>query len=173
MWVRLGGEVLHFKGGPPRSPRGPCSRPCQTFAKRLALHPDYDEPFLEWLFGELVLVEWRGRLVAQLVEAPSGRPLGWYLYYLRPGGRSEVLQVAGDEGDVGRVLDHLLDHAYTHGSGSIRRISHLRAIASLTTTSSGRPRKQVSRFRRRWLSRAPTRADQRGLAASRLRARTP
>jgi hypothetical protein len=89
-------------------------------AKRLVLHPDYDEPFLEWLFGELVRVERRGRLVAQLVEAPSGQPLGWYMYYLRPGGRSEVLQVAADAGDVGRVLDHLLDHAYVHGSAALR-----------------------------------------------------
>jgi hypothetical protein len=89
-------------------------------AKRLVLHSDYDEPFLEWLFGELVGVERRGRLVAQLVEAPAGQPLGWYLYYLRQGGRSEVLQVAADERDVGRVLDHLLDHAYAHGSAALR-----------------------------------------------------
>jgi GNAT superfamily N-acetyltransferase len=87
---------------------------------RLKLYPDYDEAFLEWLFRELVTVEQRGRLVAQLVQDRSGQPLGWYLYYLRPGRRSEVLQVVARERDAGRVLDHLLYHAYTHGSAAVQ-----------------------------------------------------
>jgi GNAT superfamily N-acetyltransferase len=91
-----------------------------TFTRRLTLYPDYDEAFLSWLFTELVKVERRGRLVAHLVHDPSGQPLGWYLYYLRPGWRSEVLQVVAAEPDVGRVLDHLLSHAYRHGSAVVR-----------------------------------------------------
>jgi hypothetical protein len=88
--------------------------------KRLTLYPDYDEAFLEWLFEELVKDERRGRLVANLVNTRSGRPLGWYVYYLRPGWRSEVMQVAANERDAGRVLDHLLGHAYAHGSAALR-----------------------------------------------------
>jgi hypothetical protein len=91
-----------------------------SVSKRLTLRPDYDQAYLEWLFKELVQVEQRGRLVAQLVQARPGQTLGWYLYYLRPGGRSEVLQVAADERDLGRVLDHLLNHAYAHGSAAVR-----------------------------------------------------
>jgi hypothetical protein len=92
-----------------------------TISKRMTLYPDYDEGFLEWLFEELVRVGRRGRLVANEVHAERGRTLGWYVYYLRPGWRSEVLQVAAaDERDVGRVLDHLLSHAHAHGSAAVR-----------------------------------------------------
>jgi GNAT superfamily N-acetyltransferase len=88
--------------------------------KRLTLYPDYDEAFLAWLFEELVKVGRRGRLVAHLVRDRSGRPLGWYMYYLRPGWRSEVLQVVADQRNAGRVLDHLLSHAHGHGSAAVR-----------------------------------------------------
>jgi hypothetical protein len=90
-------------------------------ARRLALRPAYDEQFLEWLFGELRRVKGRGEPVARLVRNERGRPIGWYVYYLRPGWRSEVLQIAaGGEGDLGSVLDHLLFHAYDHGSAAVR-----------------------------------------------------
>jgi GNAT superfamily N-acetyltransferase len=88
--------------------------------KRLKLYPDYDEAFLAWLFEELVKVGRRGRLVAHLVRDLSGRPLGWYVYYLRPGWRSEVLQIVADQPNAGRVLDHLLSHAHRHGSAAVR-----------------------------------------------------
>jgi hypothetical protein len=88
--------------------------------KRLELYPDYDEEFLEWLFAELARVPRRGRLVAHLVRDEAARTLGWYIYYLRPGWRSEVLQVAAGDRAVGRVMDHLVWHAYTHGSAALR-----------------------------------------------------
>jgi hypothetical protein len=87
---------------------------------RLELLPDYDEDFLGWLFAELARVERRGRLVAHLVRNDGGRVLGWYVYYLRPGWRSEVLQVAAGDGDLGAVIDQLLCHAYRHGSAAVR-----------------------------------------------------
>jgi hypothetical protein len=46
--------------------------------------------------------------------------LGWYVYLLRPGWRSEVLQVAAADRDLGAVLDHLLRHAHVHGSAAVR-----------------------------------------------------
>jgi hypothetical protein len=88
---------------------------------RDALRPDYDEAFLDWLFGELHRVKRRGELVAQLVRGARGRRLGWYIYFLRPGWRSEVLQVAATgERALGTVFDHLLAHAYAHGSAALR-----------------------------------------------------
>ena len=90
-------------------------------ARRLDLRPAYDEEFLGWLLGELRRVKSRGELVATLVRNERGRPIGWYLYYLRPGWRSEVLQIAATgERDLGTVLDHLLAHAYAHGSAAVR-----------------------------------------------------
>lgn len=90
-------------------------------ARRAVLRPAYDHEFLEWLFAELRRVKGRGELVARLVRNGRSRPIGWYIYYLRPGGRSEVLQVAAaGERDLGTVLDHLLAHAYAHGSAALR-----------------------------------------------------
>jgi hypothetical protein len=90
-----------------------------TITEGASLYGDYDEAYLEWLFGELARVPRRGALVAHLVHDRSGRPLGSYVYYLRPGSRSEVLQVAAQRRDLARVVDHLLWHAYAHGSAAI------------------------------------------------------
>lgn len=78
------------------------------------------EGTLVYTDNSLVKVERRGRLVAHLVHDASGQPLGWYLYYLRPGWRSEVLQIVAAEPNVGRILDHLLSHAHRHGSAVVR-----------------------------------------------------
>jgi hypothetical protein len=88
--------------------------------RRLTLYPNYDEQYLEWLFRELARVKRRGQLIAHLVLDSASRPLGWYVYYLRPAWRSEVLQLVADERSAGRVLDHLLFHAYKHGSAAVR-----------------------------------------------------
>jgi hypothetical protein len=89
--------------------------------RRLGLHPDYDEAFLTWLFDELPRAKDRGQLVARVVRDARGRPLGWYVYFLRRGWRSEVLQVAaGGERALRTVFDQLLAHAYAHGSAAVR-----------------------------------------------------
>jgi hypothetical protein len=83
-------------------------------------HADYDIDYLRWLFGAMHGVPRRGELVAHLLRNERGRVLGWYVYYLRPGWRSEVLQVAASERDLGAVVDHLLWHAREHGAGALR-----------------------------------------------------
>jgi hypothetical protein len=83
-------------------------------------HVAYDLPYLDWLFGEMDGVPRRGEVVAHLVRDGSGRVLGWYVYYLRPGWRSEVLQVAARDRALGAVVDHLLWHARSHGAGALR-----------------------------------------------------
>jgi hypothetical protein len=113
---------------PPRSaaavealtPRGLLAA-APTVTGAATLRVDYDEAFLEWLFAELSRVRARGQLVGKLVKNARGRALGWYLYLLRPGWRSEVLQVAASsERALGAVLDDLLAHAYEHGSAAVR-----------------------------------------------------
>jgi hypothetical protein len=86
---------------------------------RVRLHLDYDERFVEWLFGELAQVRGLGTPVARLVRERGGRVLGWYVYYLVPYGISRVLQVAGADQHVGRVLDDLLGHAWSHGAVAV------------------------------------------------------
>jgi hypothetical protein len=80
----------------------------------------YDGPWLRWLFNRLGDAPERGLPVRHLVRDANGRALGWYVYYLRPGGRSEVMQVKARRRDMGAVLDHLLRHAWEHGSAMLR-----------------------------------------------------
>jgi hypothetical protein len=83
-------------------------------------HVAYDEAWLGWLFGELGRSEARGEPVAHLIRDAGGRLLGWYVYFLRPGGRSEVMQIVARARDKGAVLDHLLRHAWEGGSAMLR-----------------------------------------------------
>ena len=81
-------------------------------------YPDYDEPFLGWLFHEMAEVKSRGTLVRSLVRNNRGQVVGWYVYYLHEG-VSQVMQVAAQRGAVSDVLDHLLHHAYVNGSAAV------------------------------------------------------
>jgi hypothetical protein len=83
------------------------------------LAPAYDLPFLRWLLPTVADVRSRGKLVATLLRA-DGLAAGWYLYYLRPGGLSDVLQVAALPGSVGAVVDHLFTHAHREGAALLR-----------------------------------------------------
>lgn len=87
---------------------------------RVRLHLAYDEHFVPWLFGEVGAVKARGVPVARLVRAPDGRVRGWYVYYLKAGGVSHVLQIAAPDRDVGAVLDHLFHDAWVNGAAAIR-----------------------------------------------------
>jgi len=104
-----------------------------TVTASLRLHPDYDETYLEWLFGELAQVAdrgtlWtagegrrsvrRGPLWAELVER-DGRALGWYVCHLRRGGFCRVLQVAAGEREVDTVFAHLAYRARERGASAL------------------------------------------------------
>jgi hypothetical protein len=91
----------------------------EAVTDRMRLRPAYDEEFLEWLFGQVGLVETRGELRRRLVEH-EGRVLGWYVYYLLPGGISQVLQVAARQRDVGDVLDDLFRDAHRGGAAAVQ-----------------------------------------------------
>jgi len=84
----------------------------------MRFYPDYDEVYLEWLFEELARPRRRGSLVKRLVR-DGDQVLGWYIYYLKPGGISRVLQVVGGERHIGRVLDHLFHDAHEGGAAAL------------------------------------------------------
>jgi hypothetical protein len=81
--------------------------------------PDYDEPFVAWLFHEMAEAKSRGTLVRSLVRDKRGQAIGWYVYYLQEG-VSQVMQVVAKRGAIEDVLDHLLHHAYVNGSAAVR-----------------------------------------------------
>jgi hypothetical protein len=89
--------------------------------RRLTLVPAYDRQYLEWLFASMDRGERHGRVVARMVRGADGARVGWFVYSLRPGRRSEVLQiVARSERDAERVLEHLAAHAFAHGAAALR-----------------------------------------------------
>jgi hypothetical protein len=88
------------------------------------LRADYDEPFVEWLFGEMAAVRTRGRLVRRLVRR-DGALSGWYVAYIEPGGLSQVMQVAATKGAMRTVLDCLFAEAWESGSAGLEgRLEH-------------------------------------------------
>jgi hypothetical protein len=91
----------------------------EAVTENMRLRPAYDEEFLEWLFAQLAAVSGRGELRSRIVSS-GGRVRGWYIYYLLPGGISQVLQVAGEERDVGDVLDDLFCDAYAGGTAGLQ-----------------------------------------------------
>ena len=89
-------------------------------ASRARMRVAYDEPFLEWLVGEMQAVTGRGELVRRLVRGPDGRVLGWHVSFLHRTRVSRVLQVVARDGATGVVLDHLFDEAARCGTPAVR-----------------------------------------------------
>ena len=84
-----------------------------------SLRPEYDEVTLPWLIRRAESVKRSGNLRKVALHNDAGVIVGWYLYYLMPGGESEVLQMCARKGASGAVLDHLFHHAWSNGSESI------------------------------------------------------
>jgi hypothetical protein len=133
-------RIVRRRLAPPRPPAGRSEELTAAsllehlplVAGGVRMHLAYDEPFLAWLFAELEAVKARGTPVARLVRAADRRPLGWYVYYLKPGGVSHVLQIAAAERDVGDVLDHLFHDAWAGGAAAVRGRVEARLLAPVS-----------------------------------------
>jgi hypothetical protein len=135
-------DALARRIGPPslRTARPPTTaRPLEPEAmvaelprltSSMRLHPQYEAGYLGWLFDELSRPRRRGTLVRRLV-CQDDRVLGWYVYYLKPGGVSRVLQIMGSEKDIGAVVDHLFHDAEAGGAAALEGRLEPRLLASL------------------------------------------
>ena len=85
-----------------------------------ALQPVYNAHSLAWLLDQAARKTCHGKLRARAVLDDKQRLIGWYLYYLRPGGLSEVVQVAALKGSHDSVLTMLLADAWRHGAATVR-----------------------------------------------------
>jgi len=83
------------------------------------LRPCYDLRFVDWLLRSVASVGVRGTLVGVALRDEE-TIAGWYVYFLRRGGISDVLQVVGLDGRVEAVLDHLFTNAYSRGAALLR-----------------------------------------------------
>lgn len=104
-----------------------------AFASDRALRPSYDAASLSALLSALDAgAAHRGRLYKIAVRTPSGRPLGWYVYFLRAGGAAEVLQIGGKDEALREVVDHLFEHARRRGAVSVTGPMDARLVGALS-----------------------------------------
>jgi GNAT acetyltransferase-like protein len=85
-----------------------------------ALQPEYDARSLAWLLEQTARKARHGKLRARAVLEGERRLIGWYLYYVRAGEVSEVVQVAARNGSFDRVFRRLLADAWLHGATAVR-----------------------------------------------------
>jgi hypothetical protein len=86
------------------------------FSASYSLHPEYDKLSLAWLLRRAERINHRGELRKLALCDDSGAIVGWYLYYLKRDGASEVLQLCARKNYIDATLDHLLHQAWSNGS---------------------------------------------------------
>ncbi len=84
-----------------------------------AIQPVYDNHSLQWVLNHARQMHLFGTLQSILVREPSGEVIGWYLYYLKSGGTSTVIQIAARKNSFDEILDHLFEHARRHGATAL------------------------------------------------------
>jgi hypothetical protein len=86
---------------------------------RRALRPVYDLASLDWVLRKAREAVAQGTLRTSIVRARTGDVIGWYVFYLKPGGTSTVLQLGCRPHGAPHVLDHLFDEAREGGSTAV------------------------------------------------------
>jgi hypothetical protein len=77
------------------------------FTSLRKLHPVYNYKSVTWLFNILHKEKRFGAFQKKAVYDDDNQLLGWFLFNLRPNGRSEVIQIAADKRTIKNVLAHL------------------------------------------------------------------
>lgn len=85
----------------------------------IPLRPAYDAQSLAWLLDQAAQKTRHGRLRARAVLDGQRRLVGWYLYYVQPGGVSEVVQIAARDGSSDQVLQRLFADAWRQGAVAV------------------------------------------------------
>lgn len=99
---------------------------------RPSLYPSYDGPTLPWLLEHAAETRRHGALRARLCLDWKGEPAGWYVYYAKAGGVSQVLQFGGRRGAIGDVLTNLFSDAYRTGSVAVAGQAEPRWLREIT-----------------------------------------
>lgn len=94
-----------------------------TYLPRLAgnraIQPVYDDHSLQWIFSHARQMHSYGALQSVLVRDEIGEVVGWYLYYLKSGDMSTVIQIVARKNSFNEILDHLFEHARRHGATAL------------------------------------------------------
>lgn len=84
-----------------------------------SLRPSYDDASLAWLLEQAARTRGHGPLRRRLCRDGSGEAVGYYVYYARPGGVAQVLQIGGKSKVIGDVLGSLFADAYAAGAVAV------------------------------------------------------
>lgn len=80
------------------------------------LRPRYDAVGLGWLLRMVEATQAHGPLRKALLRDGDGKPVGGYLYYVKPRGLGKVLRVWGERRRAREILGHLFEDARVHGA---------------------------------------------------------
>lgn len=102
-----------------------------------ALRPAYEAGALDWLLEQAAEKRQFGTLERALVRDPSGEVAGWFLYFLNPGGASQVVQLAARPAAQALVLQHLFHHAWSRGAVTVAGRLEPALVPDLATLGCG------------------------------------
>jgi len=101
----------------------PADQTLHSCVERLAddrvLRPAYQRERFRWLLARAAEKRMYGSLRRAVVRAPDGGIEGWYLYYLKPGGVGQVLQLGARPKRMREVLNCLFNEALQAGAVAI------------------------------------------------------
>ncbi|MBK9313231.1 MAG: hypothetical protein IPM55_03115 [Acidobacteria bacterium] len=83
------------------------------------LQPEYDMQSLQWLSNVISHNKELGSLRKVALYKQNNDLAGWYMYLLKPGGKSSLIQLLAKKNVASEVLDHLFHDALLHGSNAI------------------------------------------------------
>lgn len=87
--------------------------------RRVRMRPVYTERHTTWLFGEMSKIDELGEFSPRLVRAPNGEPVGWFVYYMKPGGISRVFVLEAADKHKTATMDLLFRDADSRGAGAL------------------------------------------------------
>lgn len=90
-----------------------------TEVEKQSLRVDYDDHTLSWVLQRAEQMPLHGRLQKVLVKTEKQEIAGWYVYYLNPGGISEVVQLHAKTCFARDVLNHLFYRAWRQGATAL------------------------------------------------------
>ncbi|QDU24191.1 GNAT family N-acetyltransferase [Urbifossiella limnaea] len=102
-----------------------------SLPRKSALRPAYDADSLSRLLGAAAASTGLGRFRTAVVRDRDRRSVGWFAYYLNPGGLSRVVQVGAAGPTAGLVFDHLMFDAWAQGSAALEGMADPRHLREL------------------------------------------
>jgi len=87
----------------------------EEFRKGYSVWADYDLNSLHWLLSFMERRPNRGVLRKVVLRDDTQKIIGWYIYYVKPGGIGEVVEVNGNPRYTKDILDSLFYDGWEHG----------------------------------------------------------